>query len=140
MQKIALSFAILGLSAGAAFAQMDMSFADVDIDVSGEVSFAELQIAWPDVTQEEFDAADTDTSSGLSAAELDAMQASMTPDAATTAPAPAMAPAAPSTTTPATAPTVAPTPTDAPAATNLGAGSTSSSENDNMGGDAGAGN
>ena len=131
MHKIALSFAILGLSAGAAFAQMDMSFADVDTDASGEVSLAELQVHWPDVTPEEFAAADSDTSSGLSADEFDALQAGMTPDAATMAPAPAMAPAAPM---------AAPTGTEAPVATDIDAGSTSSSETENSGGDAGAGN
>ena len=134
MHKIALSFAILGLSASAAFAQMDMSFADVDTDASGEVSLAELQVHWPDVTPEEFAAADSDTSSGLSADEFDALQAGMTPDAATmapAAPAPAMAPAAPM---------AAPTGTEAPVATDLDAGSTSSSETENSGGDAGAGN
>ena len=134
MHKIALSFAILGLSAGAAFAQMDMSFADVDTDASGEVSLAELQVHWPDVTPEDFAAADSDTSSGLSADEFDALQAGMTPDAATmapVAPAPAMAPAAPM---------AAPTDTEAPVATDIDAGSTSSSETENSGGDAGAGN
>jgi len=136
MHKIALSFAILGLSAGAAFAQMDMSFADVDTDASGEVSLAELQVHWPDFTPEEFAAADSDTSSGLGADEFDALQAGMTPDAATmapAAPAPAMAPAP-------AAPMAAPTGTEAPVATDIDAGSTSSSETENSGGDAGAGN
>jgi len=130
MRKIAMSFAILGMSAGAAFAQMDTPFADIDTDTSGEINFAELQVSWPDTTQEAFDAADTDASGGLSTEEFDALQASMTPEAAAPA-----ASAAPTTTSSNTA-----TPGDAPVATDLEGGSTSSSENDNMGGDAGAGN
>lgn len=65
MHKIVLSLAVLGFSATAAFAQTPTSFADVDTDANGELSFAELQLAWPDLTQAEFDAADSDTSGGL---------------------------------------------------------------------------
>ena len=75
MKNLTLStLAILGLSSTLAFAQTPTSFADVDTDASGELSFAELQVAWPDLTQAEFDGADTDASGGLTAEELNGLQ------------------------------------------------------------------
>lgn len=79
MHKLALSLAVLGLSAGAAFAQAPTSFADVDTDANGELSFAELQLVWTDLQQAEFDAADVDTSGGLSADELNTLQPATLP-------------------------------------------------------------
>ena len=79
MHKLALSLAVLGLSAGVAFAQTPTSFADVDTDANGELSFAELQLVWPDLQQAEFDAADADTSGGLSADELNTLQPAALP-------------------------------------------------------------
>lgn len=79
MNKIALSFAIAGLSATAAFAQTPTTFADVDADANGELSFAELVVAWPDLTQAEFDVADVDKSGGLTADELNSLQPSAVP-------------------------------------------------------------
>jgi hypothetical protein len=79
MHKIALSLAVLGLSATAAFAQTPTSFADVDTDANGELSFAELQLAWADLTQAEFDAADSDASGGLTADELNTLQPAALP-------------------------------------------------------------
>ena len=124
MNKIALSFAILALSAGTAFAQVETDFATVDADTSGEISFDEALVIVPDLTQEAFDAADTDTSTGLSVEEFDLLVAGSA----------SATPAAPA--------TIAPDATDAmaPAATDINSGSTSSSETMNMGGDAGAGN
>ena len=86
MHKIALSFAILGLSASAAFAQTPTSFVDVDADANGELSFVELTVAWPDLTQSEFDVADVDLSGGLTADELNSLQPSAIPSAAPQAP------------------------------------------------------
>jgi len=74
MHKLALSLAVIGLSATAALAQTPTSFADVDTDATGELSFAELQLVWTDLTQSEFDAADTDTSGGLTPDELNTLQ------------------------------------------------------------------
>jgi hypothetical protein len=79
MHKLALSLAVLGLSAGAAFAQTPTSFTDVDTDANGELSFAELQLVWTDLQQAEFDAADVDTSGGLSADELNSLQPAALP-------------------------------------------------------------
>jgi len=97
MKKLTLSLAALGLMTGAALAQQT-TFADVDADANGELSFEEITVAWPQLTQDEFTAADTDGSGGLSAEEVAIMQ-----QGAAAAPAPAAPadPAAPPTTTPA---------------------------------------
>lgn len=79
MHKLALSLAVLGLSAGVAFAQTPTSFADVDTDANGELSLAELQLVWTDLQQTEFDAADADASGGLSADELNTLQPAALP-------------------------------------------------------------
>lgn len=89
MHKIALGFAVLGLSAAGAFAQTPTSFTDVDTDGNGELSFVELQAVWADLTQQEFDGADADLSGGLSPDELNSLQPSALPAE------PAAAPAAP---------------------------------------------
>ena len=81
MRKLALSLAVVVATAGAAYAQSPTNFADVDTDANGELSFAELQIVWPDLTQEEFDGADADKSGGLIAAELNTLQPSAIPAA-----------------------------------------------------------
>lgn len=79
MNKIALTMAAFGLATTAAFAQTPTSFADVDTDASGELSFAELQVVWPDLTQVEFDTADANGSGGLSADELNTLQPAALP-------------------------------------------------------------
>ncbi|UJW84196.1 hypothetical protein [Devosia sp. SL43] len=89
MNKIALSFAIAGLSATVAFAQTPTTFADVDADANGELGFAELVVAWPDLTQAEFDVADVDKSGGLTADELNSLQPSAVPAVPATPEAPA---------------------------------------------------
>ncbi|UJW84195.1 hypothetical protein [Devosia sp. SL43] len=82
MRKIILTAAILGLSSTMAFAQTTATFADIDTDTSGDASLVELQVFWPDFTQETFTAADTDASGGLSADELTAISTGMTGDPA----------------------------------------------------------
>lgn len=75
MKKIVLSsLLVLGLST-AAFAQAATDFASVDTDTSGGISLAEAQVAWPDLTEEAFTAADLDASGELSAEEYDAVVA-----------------------------------------------------------------
>ncbi|NGP16588.1 EF-hand domain-containing protein [Devosia aurantiaca] len=79
MKKIVLtSLFALGLS-GAALAQSATDFASVDTDISGGVTFAEAQVAWPDLTQEAFTAADTDGNGELSVEEYNALLASAAP-------------------------------------------------------------
>jgi hypothetical protein len=82
MNKLILSLAALGLAAGAAYAQ-ETSFESLDADANGELSFEEITVAWPQLTQEQFTAADLDVSAGLSADEVAAVQSAA---AATTAP------------------------------------------------------
>jgi hypothetical protein len=80
MKKIILSsLVVLGLST-AAFAQAAApDFATVDADASGGVSLAEAQVAWPDLTEEAFTAADIDASGELSAEELATLAAPVAP-------------------------------------------------------------
>ena len=92
MHKIALSLAVFGLSATAAFAQTPTTFADLDADANGELSIAEIQVAWPDLGQDEFTTADADASGGLSTAELSTLQPAGGAPAAETLPAPTLAP------------------------------------------------
>lgn len=69
MKKIVLPCVlVLGLST-AAFAQAATDFATVDADASGGVSLSEAQVAWPDLSEEAFTAADTDANGELSAEE-----------------------------------------------------------------------
>lgn len=79
MHKLVLSLAVLGLATTAALAQTPTSFADVDTDANGELSFAELQVIWTDLTQEEFDSADADASGGLTPDELNTLQPATLP-------------------------------------------------------------
>lgn len=79
MHKLVLSLAVLGLATTAALAQTPTSFADVDTDANGELSFAELQVIWTDLTQEEFDSADADASGGLTPDELNMLQPATLP-------------------------------------------------------------
>ena len=79
MHKLVLSLAVLGLATTAALAQTPTSFADVDTDANGELSFAELQVIWTDLTQEEFDSADADGSGGLTPDELNTLQPATLP-------------------------------------------------------------
>ena len=72
MKKIILSsLVVLGLST-AAFAQAATDFATIDADASGGVTLVEAQVAWPDLTEEAFTAADTDANGELSVDEYDA--------------------------------------------------------------------
>ena len=80
MKKMLVSaLVVLGLSTSLAFAQTPTSFADVDSDGNGELSYAELQLVWSDLTQQEFDAADADGSGGLSPDELNTLQPAALP-------------------------------------------------------------
>jgi hypothetical protein len=72
MLKIGLAFALVRLSAAAAFAQT--SFADLDTDEDRELGYAELQMAWPNLTQAQFLNADYDGSGALGSDEISAMQ------------------------------------------------------------------
>ena len=82
MKKIILSsLVILGLSGTAAFAQTPTTFAELDVDGNGELSLAELQVAWPDLTEAEFSGADANASGGLHVDELNTLQPAAVPSA-----------------------------------------------------------
>jgi len=81
MHRIALGLAALGLATTAALAQSPTNFVDVDTDGNGELSFAELQLVWTDLTQDEFEGADIDGSGGLTPDELAALQPAALPAA-----------------------------------------------------------
>ena len=82
MKKIILSsLVVLGLST-AAFAQAATDFATVDADANGSVSLAEAQVAWPDLTEDAYKAADVDASGELSTEEYDALVAAAAKPAA----------------------------------------------------------
>ncbi|ODT70185.1 MAG: hypothetical protein ABS75_13830 [Pelagibacterium sp. SCN 63-23] len=89
MRRIALGLFALTLAASSAMAQTPLTFAEVDTDGNGELSYEELLAVWPDLTQEEFDRADVNMSGGLSPDELNALQPSTLP-----APAPEASPPA----------------------------------------------
>lgn len=97
MKKFFVSSALVLALGGAAIAQTPTTFAAVDTDASGELSLAELQAVWPDMTEAEFGTADTDTSGGLTAEEINALQAAAAPavPAASADPAAPPAPAVP---------------------------------------------
>ena len=90
MRKIALGLIAASLMAAPAMAQTPLTFADVDSDGDGRLSYEELQVVWPDLTPEEFAAADAEGSGSLTADQLNTLQPATVP-----APAPAEAVPAP---------------------------------------------
>lgn len=82
MKTILVSVLALGLATTGAMAQ-DAStpavpdFATIDADKSGDVSFAEAQLVWIDLTEDAFKSADADASGALSQAEFDAYVATL---------------------------------------------------------------
>lgn len=74
MQKTALGLVALIALATPALAQVPLNFTEVDTDASGELSYSELQAVWPDLTADQFSAADLDLNGSLSADELAGFQ------------------------------------------------------------------
>lgn len=98
MKKLIITtVAALALSTGIAVAQdamapANVSFVDADADKTGDVTLAEAQVVWPDLTQEAFTAADANKDGSLDQQEYDALAAGTTPPpsaAPTTEPDPA---------------------------------------------------
>lgn len=78
MKTLLVSVLALGLATSGAFAQTAApDLATVDADKSGDVSFAEAQLVWIDLTADAFTAADADASGALSQAEFDAHVATL---------------------------------------------------------------
>jgi len=79
MKKILISIVALSFTT-AAFAQAAApTFSTADTDASGGVSWTEAQVLWPDLTEDQFKAADADTSGELSADEFAALPAPAAP-------------------------------------------------------------
>jgi hypothetical protein len=72
MKKLVVSIIAIGFTT-AAFAQAVPEFPAVDTDANASASLAEAQAALPGLTPEQFTAADTDASGGLSAEEYAAL-------------------------------------------------------------------
>lgn len=79
MHKIALGLLAATLFAAPAFAQAPLTFVDVDSDGDGRLSYEELQVVWPNLTQEEFVAADADAAGSLTPDQLNTLQPSSMP-------------------------------------------------------------
>jgi len=105
MRKLALGLIAAGLLATPVLAQTALTFADVDTNGDGRLSYEELVVVWPDLTQEEFTNADVEGVGGVTPEQLGALQAAAVP----AAPAPDAVPAPEA----APAPDAAPAPTDA---------------------------
>lgn len=93
MHKFAIGLVAAGFLATPALAQVPLTFADVDTNGDGMLSYEELSVIWPDLTQEEFAAADTDSTGGLTPEQLDTLQPSAVPSPEATGADPMGAPA-----------------------------------------------
>lgn len=74
MRKLALGLVALTFASSAAIAQTPITFAQVDLDGDGRLSFAELQAVWPDLTEADFAAVDVEGMGSITPAQLDTMQ------------------------------------------------------------------
>ena len=78
MKKILVSILALGIATSGAMAQTAApDLVTAVADKSGDVSFAEAQLIWVDLTADAFAAADADASGALSQAEFDAYVATL---------------------------------------------------------------
>jgi hypothetical protein len=78
MKTILVSVLALGLATTGVMAQGTVpDLMTADADKSGDVSFAEAQLIWPDLTADAFTTADADGSGALSQAEFDAHVATL---------------------------------------------------------------
>ena len=71
MKKILALAAAFALVSTAAFAQVASDFATVDADASGDVTLAEANTLWPDLTAELYAAADTNADGKVDQAEYE---------------------------------------------------------------------
>lgn len=89
MRKIALGLVAASFIAAPALAQTPLSFADVDADGDGRLSYEELLVVWPDLGADEFARADVEGAGGLTPEQLNMLQPASVPAPAETLPAPA---------------------------------------------------
>lgn len=74
MRKFALGLVALTLATSAALAQTPITFAQIDLDGDGRISFAELQAVWPDISETEFATADVEGAGSLTPDQLNTLQ------------------------------------------------------------------
>lgn len=80
MKKTLLTVATLfGLAAAGTAMAQGLEFNSLDADGSGEISFEELQVVLPNVTQDDFAILDVDGSGGLSEDEFAVLLQAPTP-------------------------------------------------------------
>ncbi|WP_421759321.1 hypothetical protein [Devosia sp.] len=77
MKKILLTLAAIGLTSSAFAQTAAVTFESADTDTSATVTLAEAQAAWPDLTKDAFDAADTNKDGALDKTEFDAYVAAL---------------------------------------------------------------
>lgn len=88
MRKIALGLVAATLFAAPVMAQTPLTFADVDANGDGRLSYEELLIVWPDLTPEEFATADIEGVGSLTPEQLNALQPATLPAPAEAVPVP----------------------------------------------------
>ncbi len=95
MNKIALILAAAGMAAfsGAAVAQATPTFAQADTNGDGFVDFGEAQVAFPGLTQNNFNQVDNNKDGKLSQDEFNQLGGSYTPKAGDTSSSSSTAPA-----------------------------------------------
>ncbi|MBN9333043.1 EF-hand domain-containing protein [Devosia sp.] len=93
MRKLALGLVAASFIAAPVLAQTPLTFADVDANGDGRLSYEELLVVWPDLTAEEFAAADAEGVGGLTPEQLNMLQPASVPAPAEAVPAPLEAPA-----------------------------------------------
>ncbi|WP_052951648.1 hypothetical protein [Devosia soli] len=96
MRKLALALLAAGFIATPALAQTALTFADVDSDGDGRLSYEELQVVWPDLTAEEFANADIEGAGSVTPEQLSVLQPAAAPAAPQATPVPAPMDAVPS--------------------------------------------
>jgi hypothetical protein len=80
MKKLLVPVLVLGLGfSTAALAQLATDFVAVDVDASGDVSLAEAQTVWADLTAEAWAGADTNGDGVVDQAEYEAVLAANPP-------------------------------------------------------------
>lgn len=79
MRRIALGLMAASFIAAPALAQTPLTFADVDANGDGRLSYEELVLVWPDLSPEEFARADVESAGSLTPEQLNMLQPASVP-------------------------------------------------------------